>query len=54
MDIMQLVLLDSDKLVLELLIMLFKTHGEQIMVKLDSSELKLILMKVVLNLKEDM
>ena len=47
---MQLKWLDSDKLVQELNIMLFKTHGDQTGVKVDSSDSKLILMKVTLKL----
>ena len=49
---MQLKWLDSDKLVQELNIMLFKTHGDQTGVKVDSSELKLILMKVTLKITD--
>jgi len=45
---MQLKWLDSDKQVPELLIMLFKTHGDQAGVKVDSSDSKLIQMKVIL------
>ena len=49
---MQLNWLDLDKLVPELLIILFKTHGDQAGVKVDSSDSKLILMKVTLKLKD--
>ena len=49
---MQLNWLDLDKLVPELLIILFKTHGDQAGVKVDSSDSKLILMKVTLKLMD--
>jgi len=50
MEHMQLKWLDSDKLVPELLIILFKTHGDQAGVKVDSSGSKLIQMKATLKL----
>ena len=49
---MQLHWLDSVKIVPEILIMLFKTHGDQAGVKVDSSDSKLILMKVTLKLMD--
>ena len=49
---MQLNWLDSVKIVPEILIMLFKTHGDQAGVKVDSSDSKLIQMKVTLKLKD--
>ena len=49
---MQLKWLDLDKQVPEWLIILFKTHGDQAGVKVDSSDSKLILMKVTLKLMD--